>query len=101
MEKNKKNSGKRSGPPPKRGPNPQGIDPYVSRNEFKEGFYNQPSQPPITAETMYGKGTTRSLEYPTVDPDTKMIQDTLGMSEGGFLGQYPVQVKKVPFKGTF
>jgi hypothetical protein len=101
MEKNKKNSGKRSGPPPKRGPNPQGIDPYVSRNEFKEGFYNQPSQPPITAETMYGKGTTRSLEYPTVDPDTKMIQDTLGMSEGGFLGQYPVQVKKVPFKGVF
>jgi hypothetical protein len=101
MEKNKKNSGKRSGPPPKRGPNPQGIDPYVSRNEFKEGFYTQPSQPPITAETMYGKGTTRSLEYPTVDPDTKMIQDTLGMSEGGFLGQYPVQVKKVPFKGTF
>jgi hypothetical protein len=50
---------------------------------------------------MYGKGTTRSLEYPTVDPDTKMIQDTLGMSEGGFLGQYPVQVKKVPFKGVF
>jgi hypothetical protein len=30
-----------------------------------------------------------------------MIQDTLGMSEGGFLGQYPVQVKKVPFKGVF
>ena len=102
MEKNKKkNSGKRSGPPPKSGPNPQGIDPYVSRNEFKEGFYNQPSQPPITAETMYGKGTTRSLEYPTVDPDTKMIQDTLGMSEGGLAGQYPVQVKKVPFKGVF
>jgi len=102
MEKNKKkNSGKRSGPPPKRGPNPQGIDPYVSRNEFKEGFYEQSTRPPITAETMYGKGTTRSLEYPTVDPDTKMIQDTLGMSEGGFLGQYPVQVKKVPFKGTF
>ena len=103
MEKNKKkNSGKRSGPPPKRGPNPQGIDPYVSRNEFKEGFYNQPSQPPITPATMYGTASGKTMFEPNiVDPDTKMIQDTLGMSEGGFLGQYPVQVKKVPFKGVF
>lgn len=77
------------------------MDPFFSRNEFKPGFYTQKDQPPITAETIYGKGTTRSLEYPTVDPDTKMIQDTLGMSDGGLAGQYPVQVKKVPFKGVF
>jgi hypothetical protein len=50
-------------------------DPFFDRNEFKEGFYNQPSQRPITAETMFGKGTTRSLEYPTVDPDTRMMQE--------------------------
>ena len=79
----------------------EATDPFFSRNEFKPGFYTQKDQPPITAETIYGKGTTRSLEYPTVDPDTKMIQDTLGMSEGGLAGQYPVQVKKVPFKGVF
>lgn len=24
-----------------------------------------------------------------------------GLKEGGLLGQYPVQVKKVPFKGVF
>jgi hypothetical protein len=77
------------------------TDPFFSRNEFKPGFYTQKDQPPITAETMYGKGTTRSLEYPTIDPDTKMIQDTLGMSKGGSAGQYAVQVKKVPFKGVF
>jgi hypothetical protein len=75
-------------------------DPYMSRNEFKEGFYNQPSQPPITAETMYGKGTTRSLEYPTVDPDTSMMMSA--MKDGGSVrGQKAIQVKKKIFKGVF
>ena len=50
-------------------------DSYLERNEFKPGFYDQPSRPPITAETMYGKGTTRTLEYPTVDPDTSMMMN--------------------------
>jgi len=78
------------------------ADPYLSRNEFKEGFYNQPSQPPITAETMYGKGTKRGLEYPTVDPDTKMMQDAQGMAEGGSVrGQKNIQVKKKQFRGVF
>ncbi len=78
------------------------TDPYLSRNEFKEGFYNQPSRPPITAETMYGKGTKRGLEYPTVDPDTKMMQDAQGMAEGGSVrGQKNIQVKKKPFRGVF
>jgi len=78
------------------------TDPYLSRNEFKEGFYNQPSQPPITAETMYGKGTKRGLEYPTVDPDTKMMQDAQGMAEGGSVrGQKNIQVKKKQFRGIF
>ena len=58
-------------------------DPFFERNEFKEGFYNQPSQPLTDAETMYGKGTKRGFEYPTVDPDTKMMQDAQGMAKGG------------------
>jgi hypothetical protein len=83
-------------------PKKAAIDPYLSRNEFKEGFYDQPTKPPITPATMYGTASGKTMFEPNiVDPDTKMIQDTLGMSEGGFLGQYPVQVKKVPFKGTF
>jgi len=78
------------------------TDPYLSRNEFKEGFYEQPSQPAITAETMYGKGTKRGFEYPTVDPDTKMMQDAQGMAEGGSVrGQKNIQVKKKQFKGIF
>ena len=61
----------------------EATDPFFSRNEFKEGFYSQPSQPATTAETMYGKGTKRGFEYPTVDPDTKMMQDAQGMVKGG------------------
>ena len=33
------------------------IDPYLSRNEFKPGFYDQKNKPPVDAETMFGKGT--------------------------------------------
>jgi len=59
-------------------------DSYMSRNEFKPGFYDQKDKPPITAETMYGKGTTRTLEYPTVDPDTSMMMNRKkgGMTKG-------------------
>ena len=77
----------------------EATDPFLSRNEFKEGFYSQPSQPATTAETMYGKGTKRGFEYPTVDPDTSMMQN---MAEGGSVrGQKAIQVKKKPFKGIF
>ena len=77
-------------------------DSYMSRNEFKEGFYDQKNKPPITAETMYGKGTKKQPEYPTVDPDTKMMEDAAGYVEGGFArGQKPIQIKKVPFRGIF
>ena len=80
----------------------EATDPFLSRNEFKEGFYSQPSQPATTAETMYGKGTKRGFEYPTVDPDTKMMQDAQGMAEGGSVrGQKAIQVKKKQFKGIF
>ena len=75
------------------------TDPYLSRNEFKPGFYDQKDKPPITAETMYGKGTKRILESPIVDPDTSMMQN---MAEGGSVrGQKNIQVKKKPFRGIF
>ena len=80
----------------------EATDPFLSRNEFKEGFYSQPSQPATTAETMYGKGTKRGFEYPIVDPDTKMMQDAQGMAEGGSVrGQKNIQVKKKQFRGVF
>ena len=80
----------------------EATDPFLSRNEFKEGFYSQPSQPLTDAETMYGKGTKRGFEYPTVDPDTKMMQDAQGMADGGSVrGQKAIQVKKKQFKGIF
>ena len=78
------------------------IDPYLSRNEFKEGFYDQISKRPVDAETMFGKGTKRGFEYPTVDPDTKMMQDAQGMADGGSVrGQKAIQVKKKQFRGIF
>ena len=77
----------------------EATDPFLSRNEFKENFYSQLSQPATTAETMYGKGTKRGFEYPTVDPDTSMMQN---MAEGGSVrGQKAIQVKKKQFKGIF
>ena len=82
----------------------QNVEPdsYLSRNEFKPEFYDQKSKPPITAETMYGKGTKKQLEYPTVDPDTRMMQDAMGMADGGsVMGQKAIQVKKKPFRGVF
>ena len=80
----------------------EAADPFLERNEFKRNFYNQLSQPAIDAETMYGKGTKKGFEYPTVDPDTKMMQDAQGMADGGSVrGQKAIQVKKKPFRGVF
>ena len=77
----------------------EATDPFLSRNEFKEGFYSQPSQPLTDAETMYGKGTKRGFESPIVDPDTSMMQN---MADGGSVrGQKAIQVKKKIFKGVF
>ena len=48
-------------------------DPYLERNEFKKDFYNQPGERPITAETMYGTGTTRQLDESIMSPDDSML----------------------------
>ena len=66
-------------------------DPYMSRNEFKEGFYDQP-KPPVSYETLKG---TAAKPIPNVT-------DTESFKEGGFArGQKAIQVKKVPFRGVF
>ena len=67
------------------------IDPYLSRNEFKEGFYDQP-KPPVSYETLKG---TAAKPIPNVT-------DTEYFAEGGSVrGQKAIQVKKKPFRGIF
>jgi hypothetical protein len=66
-------------------------DPYMSRNEFKPGFYDQ-EKPPVSYETLKG---TAAKPIPNVT-------DTESFREGGFArGQKAIQVKKVPFRGVF
>ena len=61
------------------------TDPFLSRNEFKEGFYDQKDKPPITPATMYGTASGKTMfESPIVDPDTSMMQN---MAKGGFIAK--------------
>jgi hypothetical protein len=75
------------------------TDPYLSRNEFKEGFYEQ-NAGQITPQGLYGTASGKTMfESPIVDPDTSMMQN---MAEGGSVrGQKAIQVKKKVFKGIF
>ena len=67
------------------------TDPYLSRNEFKEGFYDQP-KPPVSYETLKG---TAAKPIPN-------ITDTESFADGGSVrGQKAIQVKKKQFKGVF
>jgi hypothetical protein len=67
------------------------TDPYLSRNEFKEGFYDQP-KPPVSYETLKG---TAAKPIPNVT-------DTESFAQGGSVrGQKNIQVKKKAFRGTF
>ncbi len=60
-------------------------DSYLDRNELKEGFYDQPSKPPITPSTYYGTASGKtSFESPIVDPDTSMMQSA-NMKDGGLV----------------
>jgi len=54
-------------------PNKKSKDSYTSRNEFKKDFYKQKDKPPVTAETMYGTGTTRQLDESIMSPDDSML----------------------------
>ena len=67
------------------------IDPYLSRNEFKPGFYDQP-KPPVSYETLKG---TAAKPIPNVT-------DTESFADGGSVrGQKAIQVKKKQFRGVF
>lgn len=60
-------------------------DSYLDRNEFKPGFYDQPSKPPITPSTYYGTASGKTtFEPPIVDPDTSMMQSA-NLKEGGLV----------------
>ena len=68
------------------------TDPFLSRNEFKEGFYNQLSKPATSYETLKG---TAAKPIPNVT-------DTESFADGGSVrGQKAIQVKKKQFKGIF
>ena len=75
------------------------TNPYLSRNEFKPGFYEQ-NAGKITPEGLYGTASGKKMfEADIVDPDTSMMQ---GMAEGGSVrGQKAIQVKKKQFRGVF
>jgi len=75
------------------------TDPYLSRNEFKEGFYEQ-NAGQITPQGLYGTASGKTMfESPIVDPDTSMMQN---MAKGGSVrGQKNIQVKKKQFRGVF
>ena len=69
----------------------EATDPYLSRNEFKEGFYDQP-KPPVSYETLKG---TAAKPIPNVT-------DTESFADGGSVrGQKNIQVKKKQFRGVF
>ena len=60
-------------------------DSYLERNEFKPGFYDQPSKPPVTPSTYYGTASGKTeFETPFVDPDTSMMQST-NLKDGGMV----------------
>jgi hypothetical protein len=67
-------------------------DPYMSRNEFKPGFYDQKDKPATSYETLKG---TAAKPIPNVT-------DTESFADGGSVrGQKNIQVKKKPFRGIF
>jgi hypothetical protein len=69
----------------------EATDPFLSRNEFKPGFYDQP-KPPVSYETLKG---TAAKPIPNVT-------DTESFAEGGSVrGQKNIQVKKKQFRGVF
>ena len=63
-------------------------DPYISRNEFKKGFYEQADKPAITSDTMYG--TDRNIiqgEMNNVDQLGNVISANSGYTMGGLTEQ--------------
>ena len=61
-------------------------DSYTERNEFKPGFYDQPSKPPITPETYYGTASGKTMFEPEImSPDDSMLVQY--QQEGGLMDQ--------------
>lgn len=74
-------------------------DPYLERNEFKPGFYDQPDKPPVTPSTYYGTASGKtSFEPPIVDPDTSMMQSA-NMKDGGMTSPKSFERQSLEKKG--
>ena len=74
-------------------------DSYLERNEFKPGFYDQPSKPPVTPSTYYGTASGKTeFETPFVDPDTSMMQST-NLKDGGMANPKSFERKSLEKKG--
>jgi hypothetical protein len=68
-------------------------DPYTSRNEFKEGFYNQPGYRPITPETYYGTASGKTMFEPEImSPDDSMLVQY--QQDGGLMDQPQKKIQK-------
>ena len=74
-------------------------DSYLERNEFKPGFYDQPSKPPVTPSTYYGTASGKtSFESPIIDPDTSMMQSS-NLKDGGMTNPKSFERKSLEKKG--
>ena len=74
-------------------------DPYLERNEFKLGFYDQPDKPPVTPSTYYGTASGKtSFEPSIVDPDTSMMQ-SVNMKDGGMTSPKSFERQSLEKKG--
>jgi hypothetical protein len=52
----------------------EASDPYLERNEFKPGFYDQPGERPITPETYYGTASGKTMfDADMTSPDDRML----------------------------
>ena len=66
-------------------------DPYLNRNEFKKGFYDQPDKPPITADVMYGTDRNR------IEEEMSKV-DQLGNYTGGRSPEDYKLFKETPYQ---
>jgi hypothetical protein len=74
-------------------------DPYLDRNEFKPGFYDQPSKPPVTPSTYYGTASGKTeFETPFVDPDTSMMNYE-NLKDGGMTNPKSFERQTLEKKG--
>ena len=76
-------------------------DPYLSRNEFKKGFYDQPDKPPVTDETLYGTGSTKMKPMPYYPDEESAIEKLPYRPEDGPVISIPMSGRSPEEYKTF